>query len=293
MEAEDCYHMPWFIAHVDIIWNLGILAYILKRGTEFATQLEVCLIVIQPLVNGAPHISRAAIESWAHALTSNCCIFCGIGQWLWRIRCALTLFRCDSETSNDHGTKFYFILFDTRQAHSMPWCFTSSKAWQSDLPVFLCSILSLWISCREGTVKCWDNGHVWLSMSFKYPRITLQVVCVQPEGHSIVHQMQVMSVNCWISVDTYLSTFNHIFSSPLTLKFRANGSWNVDCKFFVKYNNSVLGEVGIKWTSKTTTTSEINHKPKKLGPTKKAKRRPTTHQKCLWSCKSPQHNPYS
>lgn len=217
--------------------------------------------------------------------------------WHWSvamtIRCALTLFRCDSETSNDHGTKFYFILFDTRQAHSMPWCFTSSKAWQSDLPVFLCSILSLWISCREGTVKCWDNGHVWLSMSFKYPRITLQVVCVQPEGHSIVHQMQVMSVNCWISVDTYLSTFNHIFSSPLTLKFRANGSWNVDCKFFVKYNNSVLGEVGIKWTSKTTTTSEINHKPKKLGPTKKAKRRPTTHQKCLWSCKSPQHNPYS
>lgn len=84
METEHCYHMPCFIAHINTLWNLGILAYILKRGTEFATQLEVCLIVIQPLVNGAPHIIRAAIESWAHALTSNCCIFCGIGQWLWQ-----------------------------------------------------------------------------------------------------------------------------------------------------------------------------------------------------------------
>lgn len=146
-----------------------------QAGTEFATRLEACMILIQPLVKGAPHMFRAAIESWAHALTSSWCIFCGINQWLLE----LITHWLSSVVTQKFQTIMVPFLFDTCQARSMHWCFNLQVP-RHDEVFFQYSYArfeSSNILPRMNSTVLRQQSRV--ALSFKYPCITLQVASTQ------------------------------------------------------------------------------------------------------------------
>lgn len=118
-----------------------------------------------------------------------------------RIRCALTLFRCDSETSNDHGTNFKFLNFCLILAKHVA-CPGALRVPRHDKVICRYSYARFWVfelSCREGTVKCSDNGHVWL-LRITDTRASHSKFCCSPidSANLPFHKLQVMSVNYWI-----------------------------------------------------------------------------------------------